>query len=242
MPHSRLLLLATLVIACFVALPASADAAVTLPTPDSALRSVESTVQSTVSHATGPSVQKAAETVARAARPALEAATSAAPQPTHEAAQHVVAPVAAAAEQTVPSAASVVRTAKRSLVHAGAARIARGASAEHLAVGRAAQGSFAQPASAELSPAARAAARKQTPTATAAQPAATPSTDGPERSSGSTGAPFSVPSTSFFFGGGIALLVGALLLTAGPRLRRHLVMPTAVCRPLAFVAVLERPG
>ena len=70
-----------------------------------------------------------------------------------------------------------------------------------------------------------------------------PSMDAPEPASGSTGgAPFSGPSASFFFGGGIALLVSALLLTAGPRLRRHLAMPTAVCRPLAFVAVLERPG
>ena len=42
-------------------------------------------------------------------------------------------------------------------------------------------------------------------------------------------------------GGGFALLVASLLL-AGPRLRRKLSELPAVCRPTAFLVVLERPG
>ena len=125
-------------------------------------------------------------------------------------------------------------------------RIARGASVDRARNGRAAldggSGAAARPTGAELSAAARAAARRPAPTATAAQTAATPSAPTPEPDSGAAGAPVSGPSASFSFGGGLALLVSALLLTAGPRLRRHLAMPSVVCRPAAFIAVLERPG
>jgi hypothetical protein len=48
-------------------------------------------------------------------------------------------------------------------------------------------------------------------------------------------------SSGFFFGGGFGLLV-ALLVLAGPGLRRRLALPPAVCRPAAFLLVLERPG
>jgi hypothetical protein len=43
------------------------------------------------------------------------------------------------------------------------------------------------------------------------------------------------------FAGGLALLTGALMLVA-PRLRRRLAIHPAVPRPVAFVALLERPG
>jgi hypothetical protein len=43
------------------------------------------------------------------------------------------------------------------------------------------------------------------------------------------------------FGGGFALLVAWLLL-AGPRLWRGVSTLPAVCRPVAFRVVLERPG
>ena len=69
------------------------------------------------------------------------------------------------------------------------------------------------------------------PLALAPEPSSGPLTDG-----AGSGA-----STGFFFGGGFALLVACLLL-AGPRLRRGLSMLPAVCRPAAFLLVLERPG
>lgn len=247
MPHPRRLaglFSALLAIACLIALPASADAAVTLPAaPNSALDSVENTAGNRVSAAAVKTVRNTVDTASRAPRPTPSAATSPAPQP----AQQVVAPVAAAAERAVPSTTSVVHEAQRRLhVRAGAARIARGASAERPAAGSAASAGgleSARPAAAELSPAAKAAARRSTPTATAARPAATPFSAAPEQGTGfGAAAPASGPSASFLFGGGLALLVSALLLTAGPRLRRHLAMPSVVCRPAAFIAVLERPG
>jgi hypothetical protein len=245
MPHSRRLprlFAALFVLACLLAMPAAAGAAVTLPDPNSALQ----TVGTTVSSAAAPRVERATTTVTRAVPPAVAAVTAPAPQPAQEAAQQVVQPVASAAQQAVPAATGVVHNARRSVHgHAAAARIARGASSERLGAGRTAQGSAAptaQPAALDLSPAARAAARKHTPVATAAQPASAPSHALPEQSGGAAGAPASGLSASFFFGGGLALLAGALLLTAGPRLRRHLKLPSVVCRPAAFIAVLERPG
>jgi hypothetical protein len=43
------------------------------------------------------------------------------------------------------------------------------------------------------------------------------------------------------FAGGLAMLAGALLLVA-PRLHRRLLIDPAAPRPIAFVALLERPG
>jgi len=76
----------------------------------------------------------------------------------------------------------------------------------------------------------------------ASEATAEPSAPAPEPSSGHmAGVAGSSPSAGFFFGGGFALLV-ACLLVAGPRLRRGLSMLPAVCRPAAFLVVLERPG
>jgi hypothetical protein len=43
------------------------------------------------------------------------------------------------------------------------------------------------------------------------------------------------------FAGGLAMLAGALMLVA-PRLQRRLLIDPAALRPVAFVALLERPG
>jgi hypothetical protein len=43
------------------------------------------------------------------------------------------------------------------------------------------------------------------------------------------------------FAGGLAMLAGALMLVA-PRLHRKLLIDPAAPRPVAFVALLERPG
>jgi hypothetical protein len=48
-------------------------------------------------------------------------------------------------------------------------------------------------------------------------------------------------SAGFGFAGGLAVLAAALLLVA-PQLRRRLSIDPAVLRPVAFVALLERPG
>ena len=72
--------------------------------------------------------------------------------------------------------------------------------------------------------------------------AATPLRPGPEPVSSSTGGAAGPGSAAgFLFGGGFALLVAALAL-AGPPLRRRIALPPVVCRPAAFLAVLERPG
>ena len=54
------------------------------------------------------------------------------------------------------------------------------------------------------------------------------------------GTPASAPAGAFAFGG-VALLTACALM-AGPRLRRRLVIRPAALRPVAFVALLERPG
>ena len=65
-----------------------------------------------------------------------------------------------------------------------------------------------------------------------------PRPDGTPTSAG--GSPASAPGGAFAFGG-LALL-GAVAVLAGPRLRRRLLIRPAVIRPVAFVALLERPG
>jgi hypothetical protein len=70
---------------------------------------------------------------------------------------------------------------------------------------------------------------------------AKPAVQGRSPAAGAPGAAASSGSGGFFFGGGFALLVASLLV-AGPRLRRQLARLPAVCRPAAFLVVLERPG
>jgi len=76
----------------------------------------------------------------------------------------------------------------------------------------------------------------------AATPAvAGPAVPDPAPASSAPGAAAAGGAGGLFFGGGFALLVASLLL-AGPRLRRQLSELPVVCRPAAFLAVLERPG
>ncbi len=84
--------------------------------------------------------------------------------------------------------------------------------------------------------------RQHTAVARAAHSTASPALPAREPGSGPAGADAAAGvSTGLFFGGGMALLVAALLL-AGPRLHRRLSLLPAVCRPVAFLVVLERPG
>jgi hypothetical protein len=62
--------------------------------------------------------------------------------------------------------------------------------------------------------------------------------DGTPTTGGGTASPLP---TSFYFGG-LALLALSSLSLAGPRLCRRLLIPPASVRPVAFVALLERPG
>jgi hypothetical protein len=227
-----LLVLASL--ACWAVVPASADAAL--------LDTVDSTVAPVA-----PPVQTTAQDVVDAVQPAVSAGTTPAPEADGGAVQQAVAPIADATGATVPSvAASAPATRLNEPARASVHRIsARASSAERVNSGRAAHRSrrAAEPHSAaELSATRRDAVRQPSGVASAAHPAAPASPAAPEPSSGLTaGAPASGASAALSFGGGLALLVAALLL-AGPRLRRRLRMLPAVCRPAAFLVVLERPG
>jgi hypothetical protein len=79
--------------------------------------------------------------------------------------------------------------------------------------------------------------------ATASHPAtAGPERDGPPVPQPGPHAEGGVSSgAAGLFAGGAAMLTGALILVA-PRLRRRLLIDPAVLRPVAFVALLERPG
>jgi len=236
---------------CGAIVPATAQAAVLDP--------VQPAVETAISTAPkAADAVRAVESVAGAgqtppARPVPPADTPA-PRPDGGAVQQTVTPVAAATGAATPAAAAPaasaarLREGHRSRVH----RIsASAASAERLVTARAgrthnvhvARESAATTrrtalhslAGTESSPRAGAAVG---PAGTASRPAL----PAPEPSSGVAGANAGAGSSAgFFFGGGLALLVAALLL-AGPRLRRRLSLPPAVCRPAAFHVVLERPG
>jgi hypothetical protein len=79
------------------------------------------------------------------------------------------------------------------------------------------------------------------PRATAAAPHGVrpgESDTGPSTNGGGTASP---APASFYFGG-LALLALSSLCLAGPRLCRRLLIQPATLRPVAFVALLERPG
>ena len=80
------------------------------------------------------------------------------------------------------------------------------------------------------------------PTAAVRPAAARPAVQGLSPATSAPGAAASSGSGGFFFGGGGFALLVASLLVAGPRLRRQLAQLPAVCRPAAFLVVLERPG
>jgi hypothetical protein len=99
-----------------------------------------------------------------------------------------------------------------------------------------------RPSSERSAPAHRpAAGARPTPFAQNA-PAATAGDTAPLTSVPGSGASAGGSAGLFFFGGGGFALLVASLLIAGPHLRRRLSLLSAVCRPAAFLVVLERPG
>lgn len=239
-------------LACCAIVPATAQAAL--------LDSVQPAAETAIS--TAPKAADVVHAVDSAvgtgqtppARP-VPLADTPAPRPDGGAVQQTVAPVAAATgPATSASAAPAASAARfheghRSRVH----RISAGAaSAERLATARAERTRGMHGALDSAAPTRRPAlhslagiesshrARAQ---AAPARTASSPALPAPEPSSEVAGASAAAGSSAGFSfgGGGLALLVAALLL-AGPRLRRRLSLPPAVCRPAAFHVVLERPG
>ena len=221
---------------CWAIVPGSAHAAL-----------LDSTVQSTVEAAPQP-VQKAAQDVVGAARPAA-GSEPAAPAPNADggAVQQTVAPIAGTTGAAVPSPAVAVPAGHlREPGHGRVSRISASASSRPAGERVERPGTSNRAASPSRSAAHTAAGPRPTRQAEAAARAAhsaTPAQQAPEPLSGLSGADGAPAGSSsgFFFGGGFALLVAALLL-AGPRLRRRLSLLPAVCRPVAFLVVLERPG
>ena len=223
-------------LACWAIVPASAHAAL-----------LDSTVQSTVEAAPQP-VQKAAQDVVGAARPAAGSEPAApAPHADGGAVQQTVAPIAGTTGAAVPSPAVAVSAGHlREPGHGRVSHISASASSRPSGERVERPGTSNRVASPTRSAAHTAAGPRPTRQAEAAARAthsATPAQQAPEPLSGLSGADGAPAGSSsgFFVGGGFALLVAALLL-AGPRLRRRLSLLPAVCRPVAFLVVLERPG
>jgi hypothetical protein len=231
----RLLVLASLV--CWAVVPASAEAAL-----------LDTTVESAVEAAPQP-LQMAAENVVGAARPAAGTEPAApAPQADGGAVQQTVAPIAGTTGTAVPSPAVAVPAAHlREPAHGRVSHISARSSAARRPAGRGATrpGTTGRAAAPTRPAAEQGTGRRSTHRADAASAAhpASPAQPAPEPRSGPNGGDGVATGTSsgFFFGGGFALLVAALLL-AGPHLRRRLSQLPAVCRPVGFLVVLERPG
>jgi hypothetical protein len=239
MPLRRLLsrtLLVLVAIGCWAIAPASARAAL-----------LDSTVQSTVEAAPQP-VQKATQDVVGAARPAAGSEPAApAPHADGGAVQQTVAPIAGTTGAAVPSPAVAVPAGH--LRDPGHGRVSHlSASASGRPSGERVEGPGTSNRAASPSRSAATATgprpvRQAVAAAARAAHSTTPAQQAPEPRSGLSGADGGAAGSSsgFFFGGGLALLVAALLL-AGPRLRRRLLPLPVVCRPVAFLVVLERPG
>jgi hypothetical protein len=234
---------AVLALVCWAIVPATADANV--------IGTVESTV-ATVATVPQP-VQKTAENVAKGVEPAVAAVkdpAAAAKDPVVPVPAPTVSPVAGADAPALPAAApKPSQSSSPQQARASVARAAGSSHVERLSAGRAdrrrdgSHGATELPA-VEPRSAFQATARQATPAAVASDGVATPARPAPQPEPASgfmAGATASGASTIFLFGGGLALLIAALLL-AGPGLLRRLTMPPAVCRPAAFVVVLERPG
>jgi hypothetical protein len=240
---SRTLLFLAAALVPWALLPAVADAA--------ALDPVESTVGAAV-----PPAQRTAEDVAGVVRPVVdETADPSHPvtTPSDPAGEDPVAqtvdPIARGAAAPVPSSAA---TAPQSHLHeparTGMSRIAASASAERSGgsaereqgsegdAGRHPSPQRSVTALDRVKDVSGAAERASKAAAEPLAPAPEPGSDPMAAAADALGA-----STGFFFGGGFALLVAWLLL-AGPRLRRGLFRLPVVCRPAAFLVVLERPG
>jgi hypothetical protein len=232
------LLVVLVAMACWAVVPAAADAAVT--------DAVETTLATVA-----PPVEKTTENVVGAVQPAVGADVAPAPEVGRAPVENAVAPTTEAAEATIPAAAA---TAPQVRLNEGprarVARIAGASSVErlgtrHVLHRQSSHGVARQRPSNERSVSLPGAAPDRASVArTAPDAAATPSRSSAEPGSGSgfgAGGASSDASTGFPFGGALALLVATLLL-AGPRLRCQLALLPAVCRPAAFLVVLERPG
>jgi hypothetical protein len=235
------------VVACCAILPSAAGAAVSVPAPPA---ETLATVDTAVAEAVQP-VTQAAGDVAQATRPESGGMARPAGDGESHPVADTVAPIANAAAAPVTAAQAAAATSSKHLDERALTRtshIAATSSGERMSSGRIAhghdpQGATETPSSERIAPAHRApSALRDAPAATApaaAHPAAIQdlapavSAPGSAAASGSSGL--------FFGGGGLALLVASLLL-AGPRLRRQLAQLPAVCRPAAFLLVLERPG
>jgi hypothetical protein len=163
-----------------------------------------------------------------------------------------VAPIAHAATAPVASSPAVVAAQKRldERAHPSTSHITASSSGMRMSSGRIAHGHGSHgvpspPSSGQGAPAHRASMAPMdaaaAPTAAVRPAAARPAVQGLSPATSASGAAASSGSGGFFFGGGFALLIASLLV-AGPRLRRQLAQLPAVCRPAAFLVVLERPG
>jgi hypothetical protein len=227
---SRALIVPAMLV-CWAIVPAAAHA--------TALGTVES------------AVERVAPPVATVVKPDTSAVPAPAPaaEPAPGPVQQTVAPIANTAMTTVPPAPAPVAVPRihEQQARAAAARISATASAERIRPRRATPhgsqgGTVQRPARKLTGPAELATVRDA---GVAGEPAATASSGASilQPALGSaTGGSASGGSAGFFFGGGGLALLVAWLLLAGPGLRRLLSELPAVCRPAAFLVVLERPG
>lgn len=237
------------VVACCALLPSAAEAAVSVPAvAGQTVAATGGTVETTVSRAVQPAGEAAGDVV-QTALPGPSGVSrpdgNGDPHPVAE----TVAPIAGAATAPVAAAQAAAIPPKHldERDRARTSHIAATSSGERMSGGRIAHGHGLEaaadaPSSERFAPARHAVATPSEASAAAPSAAAKPaSAQGIAPAASAPGAAASGGSGGFFFGGGFALLVASLLV-AGPRLRRQLRELPAVCRPAAFLWVLERPG
>jgi hypothetical protein len=232
----RLIGLAAAVAACWACAPAQAAAlGVEVPAaaPSASVPSVSVPAADRVVSDVKPVVDQVTKSVPVVSAPAdetLRKATAAA-QPAVAAAVDGTTRIAQVAQGRAGDTGGL-RVGASSLRRAPSARL-RHAKREAPAPVRAARAERPAQAAATATPPSR--ERAAAPAAhTAPQPGSDPA---PQRSSGAGGG----VSAGFAFAGAMAVLAVGLMLLA-PHLRRRLSIDTAVLRPVAFVALLERPG
>jgi hypothetical protein len=242
----RFTLPAALVAACCAATPAAEASVVPVD--------VQSTVAATVDQV--PATASVVTTVTNTVRPAVERVRTEVTTPTDAAAPAADPAVASATDLAGPTveraghttaAAVTVATGGARELHAGASaapdrdarftRPGRGHTGKSAARGGG-RAALAHVPRSTPRPAGDPANRgvDAAPRTAAHHPPAAP--DPEPRTGGGNAA--SAPAAGFALGG-VALLTLAVCL-AGPRLRRRLLIRPAVPRPVAFVALLERPG
>jgi hypothetical protein len=226
---------------CFAVLAPAAGAAPALPA--GALATVDSTVA-----AAAPPLREVTRQVAEQVRPAAAGVTPSGSHGSHPVPQ-TIAPIAEAATASAPPPAAAAASLPGSLREHARDRvsgIAASVPAEHVSSERLAHGHGMTTVARYPSRERGAPAHDLTRPVAAASPAPPQSALEPGLALASgmgtgAGGAAAGASSGFFFGGGFCLLV-ALLVLAGPGLRRRLSLPPAVCRPAAFLLVLERPG